>query len=211
MCPSPIRTLNNLYVPWMMQTLSPVKTSSFFKEAAGFYRVLLAFEVRTISEQKYPRGLVSYLCQPIIPAFPASGISAQGVLSQDQGCPGSAILNTALSANPGRFPQGECGYSKNFHKKNLFPIKHYISEEVASPDGRRLTGISQEALLLSAPYGRSLWPLFMTSFRAAWGCLFALGNHLRTPPSHSFRSRTVASSHTVPLHYFWFSWVLNQC
>lgn len=52
---------------------------------------------------------------------------------------------------------------QNFHKMNLFPMKQFISEELASPDGKRLIGISQEALLLSAPYGHSLW----TSFRAA--------------------------------------------
>lgn len=44
---------------------------------------------------------------------------------------------------------------------NLFPMKHLISEEVASPDGKRLIGLPQEALLLSAPYGHSLWTLFM--------------------------------------------------
>lgn len=88
---------------------------------------------------------------------------------------------------------------QNFHKMNPFPIKHIISEEVASPDGKRLDHkkLYFSLLLMDTPKGHHL--------EQPSGPLFALGNHLHTPVSHGFRSRLVASSQPASVHYSGFS------
>lgn len=127
--------------------------------------------------------------QTVIPTLPA----ARGPCLWDQCC-------RVFLHQPQRLPkpihtQQTWWLQQNFIKINLFHVKHLISEEVASPEGKTLPGISQEVPLFTAPYEQSLW----ASFREAQGSLFAWRNHLFAELSHAFRSRAVASEITQTL------------